>query len=165
MTPRNLLKITACSVASLLVTASAATAAPTTLPLDHAVKVSGISTACTGVGERTRGEPHWRSYSVRFEAVGGYGQYLADEDVNIRGSKGQERIDVNCGAPWVLMQLPAGSYNATKHVTGAPEKTVEFAVPQHGHKDVVFRFDAKTTGKPLHRHMTSASKGARRPES
>jgi hypothetical protein len=125
------------------------------LPMEKPVYVSGVKAACTGAGAGTRDEPRWKNYRVRFEAVGGYGQYLGNELLTVHNRGDATFVQVSCAAPWVLMKLPEGEYTATMHVAGANDKQVRFAVADNARRDVIVRFPDKLAGAPTTRHVAS----------
>ena len=53
------------------------------LPNEQPTKVNGIVATCTGTGSGSRQHAQTMNYPVRFEFVGGYGQYLGDETVTV----------------------------------------------------------------------------------
>jgi hypothetical protein len=118
-----------------------------TLPVDRPAHVMGISIACTGIGQHEENEARWRDYPVKLEAVGGYGQYLAGEEIALQSSDHAEAVHVKCDAPWVLMRLDAGNYTATVTLPNAPAKEVSFTVPRDGQRDVIVRFPSLMVGR------------------
>ena len=117
------------------------------LPIDRPQQIDNIQLACTGVGSREQHNPDWNNYAVKLETVGGYGQYLADERVSLRGRNGTVLADARCGAPWLVMQLDPGRYSATVDVAGATTKHVSFTAPARGQRDVIVRFPSKMEGR------------------
>lgn len=117
------------------------------LPLDRATDVNNIQFACTGVGGHERQEARWKDYSVKLETVGGYGQYLADEDITVKGRNGDPLLSVKCDAPWVLLRLKPGRYAATIVLPGAPPRQVDFTAPTGGQRDVIVRFPGAMAGR------------------
>src|SRR5450631_1521516 len=95
-------------------------------PMDgQPMTISGVETVCTGTTTDVRADPQWRAYPFHLEVAGKDGQYLGDENVTVSGNG--HSVSVKCGGPWVLMKLPAGSYN------------VSLDVPEAGHKDVTMQ--------------------------
>jgi hypothetical protein len=92
--------------------------------------IDGVETVCTGTTTDERADPQWRDYPFHLEVAGKEGQYLGDEKVTVSGNG--HSISVQCGGPWVLMRLPAGSYK------------VSLDVPDAGHKDVTMRVPGRT---------------------
>lgn len=117
---------------------------PRNLPIDHPVYVHGVKVACTGVGDREQSEARWSDYPVKFEMVGGYGQWLAGEDITVTGRG--ENISLQCGGPWVVMDLEPGRYHATVDIPGARPKQVSFRAPNWGLRDVIVRFPSRMSG-------------------
>jgi len=99
------------------------------LPVDRPTQVDGIKAACTGIGNGEEEETRWTGYPFKLETVGGYGQWLGDQDVTVHGN-GTD-ISVHCAGPWLLMGLQPGRYEATV-------------------ADVIVRFHEKTTGSSVH---------------
>lgn len=119
------------------------------LPLDRPTEVSGITTACTGIGQMEERDRRWTNYPVKLEAVNRRGQYLADEDVTLRSRNGGEILRVRCDAPWVLMRLQPGSYEAVVSVSKASRQQVDFDVPRRGQRDVIVRFSNASAAHEL----------------
>jgi hypothetical protein len=104
------------------------------LPENQPTDINGVQAVCTGTTSDVRMDPQWRSYSLRLEFAGKAGQYLGDETVNVSGNG--KSVSVHCGGPWVLMQLPAGTYHVSTDVADAGHKDVTIHVPGQ----VVVRF-------------------------
>ena len=130
-----------------LAAASSAQASPARLPMDSMTEVHGVNAMCTGTGQGDRARAQWQKYPVKFEFVGGYGQYLGDETLSVTGNKGREVVNVQCEGPWVLMDLTPGHYRAHADVLGSPAKSVSFDVPKFGQRRIVFRFLSKMAGE------------------
>ena len=135
------------STAALTSTVPANAQPAQNLPLDKPTYAGNVRLACTGIGSQSRENPSWNNYPVKFVTVGGYGQYLADEDITLRRRGHDELLHVSCGGPWLLMHLPAGGYTASVDVPGAMAKTVHFNVASNGHREVVIRFPSKMAGQ------------------
>lgn len=118
---------------------------PLTLPIDRTEQVDGIATACTGIGDREERESRWHNFPVKLETVGGYGQWLGDQVVSVHGTG--ETVRVHCDAPWLLMGLKPGRYEATVRVPDAAPRQVSFTVPRRGQRDVIVRFPRLTNGE------------------
>jgi len=142
--------LTACSLTCALAMPAKGVSIDT-LPIDRPMTVSNVEFACTGVGDREQHDARWDRYPVKLEAVGGYGQYLAGEEVTLGGADGAASIHVRCGAPWVLMRLAPGRYAATVGVPGANTKHVAFTVPVEGQRRIIVRFPSKTAGREIGR--------------
>lgn len=118
-----------------------------TLPIDTTEQVQGIEAACTGVGDREENEARWKSFPVKMETVGGYGQWLGNEQITLHGHDGVRLLRVRCSGPWVLMGLRPGSYTATIRVPDAPARHVRFIAPREGQRDVIVRFSGLRSGE------------------
>jgi len=119
------------------------------LPNEQPTKVNGIVATCTGTGSGSRQHAQTMNYPVRFEFVGGYGQYLGDETVTVEDRKANAMVSVSCSSPWVMMQLPPGRYQVTADLPGAPTKTRWVTVGSGaGQKAVFFRYPGMMAGAP-----------------
>ena len=101
------------SASFLSFAAQAAVNTPETLPVDKPTTVNNIGLDCMGVSARDRDRSLVKSYSVRLETVGGYGQYLANDDITLRNRQGQQLLNVKCDAPWLMIKLDPGRYGAS----------------------------------------------------
>jgi hypothetical protein len=137
--------------AALLFAAGAACAqdgqgANRALPYDRPTQVSGIETMCSGIGLTDQDSATAADYPVTLKVVGGYGQWLGNQNVTV-DRRGRQIADVHCQGPWLLMKLDPGRYHATVTVPGAAPKIVAFAVPRAGKREVIVRFPQKTAGR------------------
>jgi hypothetical protein len=133
------------STAALSLPAQAQTARD--LPLDRPATVNDVQMVCTGIGNGEEHNARWRSYPVKLEFVGGYGQYLADENVAIRSRGGAQLVDVRCDAPWIALRLAPGRYSASIDMPGARPKDIDFSTPDTGQHDVIVRYPNKMAGR------------------
>jgi hypothetical protein len=154
--------VAALASASLLsFAAQAAVNTPQTLPVDKPTTVNNIGLDCMGVGTRDRDRSLVKDYSVRLETVGGYGQYLASDDITLRNRHGQKLLNVTCDAPWLMIKLDPGRYDASVAVPGATPRDVWFAASDRGMHEVYVRFPGKMAGredrmmKPTHDGKTN----------
>ena len=83
---------------------------------DQPVMVGGIETVCTGVGS-AKDNPAWSAYPVKLVFANPAGEDLADVHVAVMQG-GKPLVETDCDAPWLLMKLPAGSYNVSATVPG-----------------------------------------------
>ena len=137
------MKLSSLSVCALIGVLGAGTAFAgdfQALPDDQPTTVGGVDVACTGVGDEAKSDPRWKDYSVRLEFAGGEQQYLADLDVSIADSKGEELAAVRCGGPWLLVNLGPGKYRVRATFEHRLSKTAMFSAPAHGQKRVVIAF-------------------------
>jgi len=96
---------------------------------DQAVTISGVETVCTGGSANVRAEPQWKGYSTRLEFAATNGEYLGGENVTIKGDG--KTIAVRCAGPWLLMDLPKGSYDLHASAAGWSVKALSFHAPSH----------------------------------
>ncbi len=83
---------------------------------DPILEANGIKYACAGVGKASRGDPRWPAFPVRLEFAAANGDFLGDPAVTVTDASGKAVFQVQCNGPWVLIELPAGSYKV--HATG-----------------------------------------------
>jgi hypothetical protein len=83
---------------------------------DQPVTIGGIETVCTGVGS-AKDNPAWSAYPVKLVFANPAGEDLAQVHVAVMQG-GKPVVETDCDAPWVLMKLPAGSYNVSASVPG-----------------------------------------------
>jgi hypothetical protein len=148
----RLAMVAAAAVLAMTAASSAEARTSRMPPMDSITQVQGVSAVCTGAGQGDRQRDAWRNYPVKFEFVGGYGQYLGDETLTVMGNHGRELVNVQCQAPWVLMNLTPGHYRAHADVLGAAPKSVSFDVPEKGQKRIIVRFPSKMAGQEHNRH-------------
>lgn len=117
------------------------------LPVDRLANVSGVTVACTGIGQGEEAEARWNAYPVRLQAVGAYGQYLGDVNLTLRNCDGSQFLDVGCAGPWMMLQLQPGRYSGTMTAPGTYAHHLWFSAPKHGQRDIIVRFLSKTTGR------------------
>src|ERR1700704_5418791 len=83
---------------------------------DQPAMIGGVETVCTGVGS-AKDNPAWSAYPVKLVFANPAGENLAQVHVAVmQGAK--PVMETECDAPWVLMKLPAGSYNVAATVPG-----------------------------------------------
>ncbi len=104
--------------------------APDSMP----TTIGGIETVCDGTGLDSRADARWRAYPLHLEFVGQGGQYLGDEQVSITGNG--VSVSVHCQGPWVLMKLPAGTYQLSMDVLEGGHRDMTVKSPGH----VIVRF-------------------------
>ncbi|HSZ53807.1 MAG TPA: hypothetical protein VK801_19730 [Caulobacteraceae bacterium] len=104
------------AIAAGLCTPALAGAQPTNatqLPSNQVTTVNGVKTACTGVGSVARADPRWKDFAVRLEAASPSGDLLGGLTVDIANDRGTSVLTASCASPWLLMDLPPGSYRVT----------------------------------------------------
>ena len=129
--------VSGAAVASLLaVTTSAAV-----LPMDAPVKMGAITAVCGGVGsDKDNGQ--WNAYPIKLEFSNAGGQFVSNEHVKLMNQTGALLAEFDCMGPWVLLQLPNGTYSATATQPDATRgpKTVKFTTPQTGQSRIGIQF-------------------------
>ena len=128
------------------------------IPYNRPTQVSGVQTLCSGIGLTDQDKADAANYPVTLKVVGGYGQWLGDQGVTVE-SGGQQIANVHCQGPWLLMKLDPGRYRATVTVPGASPKTVAFAVPLSGKREVMVRFPEKIAGRETAPLETASDNG------
>ena len=83
---------------------------------DPILDANGIKYACAGVGKVSRGDPRWASFPVKLQFAAANGDFLGDPAVTVTDAGGATVFQAQCDGPWVLIELPAGSYQV--HATG-----------------------------------------------
>ena len=83
---------------------------------DQPVMIGGIETVCTGVGS-AKDNPAWSAYPIKLVFANSAGEDLAQIHVAVMQA-GKPVVETDCDAPWVLMKLPAGSYNVSATTAG-----------------------------------------------
>jgi hypothetical protein len=83
---------------------------------DPILEANGVKYACAGVGKASRGDPRWKSFPVKLEFAAANGDFLGDPAVTVTDASGKPVFQAQCNGPWVLIELPAGSYKV--HATG-----------------------------------------------
>lgn len=83
---------------------------------DPILQANGIRYACAGVGKVSREDPRWATFPVKLVFAAPDGNFLGDPAVAITDAGGKPVFHAQCDGPWVLIELPAGSYKV--HATG-----------------------------------------------
>jgi hypothetical protein len=83
---------------------------------DPILEANGVKYACAGVGKASRNDPRWAAFPVRLEFAAANGDFLGDPAVTVTDGAGKQVFSAQCNGPWVLIELPAGSYKV--HATG-----------------------------------------------
>lgn len=124
--------------AAALVSAQAVAAV---LPMDAPVKLGAITAVCTGVGS-AKDDPQFASYPIKLEFSNGGAQFVSNENVKLMNNTGASIAEFDCQGPWVLLQLPKGTYSVTATQPDATRgpKTVKFDTPATGQKRIEIQF-------------------------
>lgn len=94
---------------------------------DQVLTYDGIEYVCTGVAE-TRDDPRWQRYPLKLVFATEKGEYLADVSVKVEDASGNLALEADCDAPWLVADLPAGSYEVTATASGGHTETVSVQV-------------------------------------
>jgi hypothetical protein len=98
-------------------------------------EAGSASYVCGGVGldEQQEMKNAARGHDLMLTFATSTGAYVADVNVDIRNSRGDAVLNVQCGGPIMLVDLPAaGSYRITAEVAGvARQRTVKVARAGH----------------------------------
>jgi len=109
--------------------AGAAVAQTDFAPENAPITIGGVETICDGTGLESRQDSRWRAYPMQLEFVGKDGQYLGDEKISVTGNG--INVMVHCPGPWVLMKLPAGTYQLSMDVAEGGHRDMTMKVPGH----------------------------------
>lgn len=108
------------------------------------IKTAGnVRYACTGVGEEGRDDPQWNRFPAKLVFATSRGAYLSNVAVRVTDkSSGEAVFDGGCEyAPWLLLDLPAGSYEVTAEAEDAQAKTVTLDVGGSGQTERTVHFE------------------------
>ena len=100
---------------------------------------SGHQYVCTGIAE-SKFDPQWEAFPLKLVVATVEGDYLGDFIATIVDSSGATGFDAHCLAPWMLVDLPAGTYTATLTTRGTFQKTVDVEVGS-GQNEVTVHFE------------------------
>jgi hypothetical protein len=100
----------------------------------------GIRYACTGVGEESRTDPRWPGYSVKLVFAAANGGFLGDVTVTIADSSGSEVFAARCLTPWMLVDLPPGTYQVEALARKSHTQSFALTAPASGQRERTTRF-------------------------
>ena len=83
---------------------------------DPILEANGIRYACAGIGKVSRDDPRWKTFPVKLVFAASNGDFLGDPNVTVTDGTGKQAFQAQCNGPWVLIELPAGTYKV--HSTG-----------------------------------------------
>jgi len=114
---------------------------------DTPTSINGVDTVCTGVGS-AKDDPRWKGYPVKIVLATTGGADLANAHISL-SKGGQQLVETDCDAPWVLFKAPAGQYTATATLIGGSGQShsASFSAPGSGQKVVTIIFKAPS-GSP-----------------
>ena len=114
---------------------------------DTPTNINGVVTVCTGVGS-AKDDPRWAGYPVKLVFANTAGEDLATEHVTLTKG-GRTVMATECDAPWLLIQAPAGTYDATATIQGqASTRSAQarFSIGNHSaQQTVTLQFPSRTT--------------------
>lgn len=100
---------------------------------------SGLQYVCTGIAE-SKFDPQWEAFPLKLVVATVEGDYFGDFTASIADGSGTTVFDAHCLAPWMLVNLPAGSYTATLTTRGTFEKTVDVEIGS-GQNEITVHFE------------------------
>ena len=111
--------------------------------MDAPTKLGNITAVCTGVGS-AKDENQWSSYPIKLEFSNGGAQFVSGENVKLMNQTGAQIAEFDCTGPWVILNLPKGSYSVTATVaqSNLGPRSAKFDTPATGQKRVEIQFPA-----------------------
>jgi hypothetical protein len=99
----------------------------------------GVPYITGGIGETERQAivASAREYNLQLRFAERGGAYLADVAVNVTGPGGQSVLNVRANGPYVLANLPAGTYQVSAEAKGQ-EQTRSVTIPATGQRSMTF---------------------------
>jgi hypothetical protein len=115
---------------------------------DTPTSINGVETVCTGVGS-AKDDPRWKAYPVKIVLATTGGADLANAHITLTKG-GQQLVETDCDAPWVLFKAPAGQYTATASLIGGSGQShsASFSINGSGQKEVTILFKAPSSPMP-----------------
>lgn len=103
----------------------------------QAPEAGGVAYIAGGVGESGRAEIEavQDQYSLKLVFAYTNGEFLAQVKVVISDAAGKTLVSTDADGPWLLVDLPAGTYKVAATVNGET-KTEQVSVPASGLKTV-----------------------------
>lgn len=107
---------------------------------DTPTNINGVDTVCTGVGS-AKDDPRWKGYPVKIVLATTGGADLANAHITLTKG-GQQLVETDCDAPWVLFKAPAGQYTATATLIGGSGQShsASFSTSGSGQKEITITF-------------------------
>ncbi|HKY61781.1 MAG TPA: hypothetical protein VJR29_00020 [bacterium] len=109
------------------------------VPQDQELNYQGLKYACTGVGE-SKEDPRWANYSAKLMFTTGGRAYVSFIQVKIENAQGKLVLEADCDAPWVLAQLPEGSYTIKATADRKYPKSAKLQVGGGKQAELAIRF-------------------------
>jgi len=82
---------------------------PRLVQADEIKTLDGVRYACTGIGE-SKEDPRWEKFPLKLMFTARGTAYVSFVQVQIRDSNQKTVLSADCDAPWLLVDLPAGTY-------------------------------------------------------
>jgi len=98
-----------------------------------------VAYACSGTSEEERAQAEAKPHSLRLVYAQPGGSYLGDVTTRIADSGGQVLVETTCEGPWLVVDLPGGSYEVTATYRGE-EKTQRVTVEEGTTREEVITF-------------------------
>ncbi len=106
---------------------------------DQELSYQGTHYACTGVGE-SKEDPRWANYSTKLMFTTGGRAYVSFVQVKVEDAQGKVVLEVDCDAPWVVAQLPPGSYSIKATAERKYPKSAKIQVGGGKQAELAIRF-------------------------
>ncbi len=104
----------------------------------------GIRYACTGVGAESREDPRWGEFPAKLVFAAKNGGYLSRVVTRITDGQGRTVFVVQDCGPWLLIDMPKGSYRVTATAEDGQgrifDSRASLAVGGSGQTETVVRF-------------------------
>jgi hypothetical protein len=107
---------------------------------DTPTSINGVDTVCTGVGS-AKDDPRWKGYPIKIVLATTGGADLANAHITL-SKGGQQLVETDCDAPWILFKAPAGQYTATATLIGGSGQShsTSFTTSGSGQKEITITF-------------------------
>ena len=116
---------------------------------DTPTSINGVDTVCTGVGS-AKDDPRWKGYPVKIVLATAGGADLANAHITL-SKGGQQLVETDCDAPWILFKAPAGQYTATATLIGGSGQSHSANVSTSGggaQKEITISFARPSNATP-----------------
>lgn len=98
-----------------------------------------VTAECSGIGEEGRAAAESIPHTLRLVYAQPDGHYLGNVETRITGGGGGELVDLRCPGPWVLVDLPDGTYKVTASFEGQT-KSRQVTISGGRRQEQVFTF-------------------------
>jgi hypothetical protein len=117
-----------------------AAVAPAQAVTDPEQNYQGISYACTGIGLESRADPRWGAYPAKLVFAERTGGYLGDIRVAIDDAAGNRVFEAHCLSPWLVVNLPPGSYRIDATARDTYTQSMNLVVRSQGQVERLVTF-------------------------